>query len=128
MTCRMGKVGDATMIVCDVRSGGWRVGSALRPWCCVEGDPPVRVLWVWIFGGYGGQDYICGYCGQYWSDDGEVWRRTMAEEEREANKAKVAAVPDPKCWKCHDTGDQAMPLAEEPEPCECGAEQKKEGR
>lgn len=127
MTCRIATLGSGvTAIVCDGRTGGWRVDFALCPWCCVKGDKPVRVLSVLIYSGYGGSDFICGTCGQAWSDDGECWYRKMSEDDRDANIAKVAAVPDPKCWDCHDTGERAHPLAEESDPCHCGA--KAEGR
>lgn len=125
MTCRVGQ----GVVICDGQSGGWRVGHGLCPWCCVRGDVPVRLLYVWIYGGYGGRDCICGSCGFAWSEDDE-WRSRMKDdhdsEEREANIAKVAAVPDPACWDCHDTGDCGQPGFDEPDanPCACAAGQR----
>lgn len=119
MTCH---VGDG-IVICDGRSGGWRVGRVWCPWCCVK-DETVRGLTVLIFGGYGGFDAICGSCGFAWACDDE-WLPRMNphdQEKREENIALVAATPDPKCWKCHDTGDVGMPGFDMPDsnPCDCG--------
>ncbi|HEX6038883.1 hypothetical protein [Longimicrobium sp.] len=74
-----------------------------------------------IFSGYCGYDVICGTCGSEWNtDDGRF--RKIDNDERDANIARVAAMPDPKCWECHDTGDTGEPM-DEPgtHPCKCGA-------
>jgi hypothetical protein len=114
MTCRV--VENA--IVCDGQSGGWRVGTASCPFCCLQ-DREVRVLFVWIFGGYGGRDHICGECGQKWASEDERLHK-MTDEKREENKARVAATPDPTCWDCHDTGD-LYPTAAPDTFCKCAA-------
>lgn len=117
MTCHIGE----NIVVCDGFSGGWRV--RLDGWCqwCLEKRRMVQVL---IYGGYCGMDIICGTCGSYGSvDDGVQWRK-LTEDERDENIARVAATPDPKCWKCHDTGDTGQPGFDEPDahPCDCSGE------
>lgn len=109
------------MIVCDGLSG-WRVVHGSCPWCA----PPAlgtqtRQLAAWIFGGYCGERRICGACG-YEGETEDEGLREVSDEDRERNKARVASVPDPKCWKCHDTGDRGMPWQEpDTNPCDCAA-------
>lgn len=84
--------------------GPWRVDpERLCPWCLERR----RCLSAPVYGGWCGFDHICGTCGTRWSDDDDRGLRKHTEEEREANIACVAAVADPKCWDCHDTGDTA---------------------
>ena len=109
MTCHVGQ----NIVVCDGQSGGWRVGYLVCPWCCIEST--TRCLYVWIFGGYGGLDAICGKCGQKWSSEATL--RNLNNEEREKNIARVGSVADPKCWECHDTGS-LYPLAGPDTRCE----------
>lgn len=117
MTCHIGP----NIIVCDGVSGGWRIAQGHCPWCCL-GERTTRALYAWIFGGYAGRDWICGECGQKWSDEGGAWKVT--EEQREQNIARVAATPDPNCWDCHDTGDKGAPWAmPDSDVCECQAGQ-----
>ena len=103
--------------------GPWRVAHAACPWCCLPGDPRRRCLEALVFGGWCGSDLICGHCGYEWSTDDDVRRKGPEDEERQENIAKVAAVPDPKCWKCHDSGWIESPIAE-PARCECASQQR----
>lgn len=110
MTC---KIGDG-VIVCS--AGPWRVRLNVEcPWC----QERRRCLAADVFGGWCGQDYMCGTCGSYWdSESGTV--RKLTEEQREKYIAEVAATPDPQCWDCHDRGWLPMsPVSYEPESCEC---------
>lgn len=117
MTCRIGE----NVIICDGQSG-WRVYPDLQcPWCLERR----RCIGTAIFGGWCGFDYICGTCGTKWSTDddrpiSEVGKR-ISNEQREQNIARVAALADPKCWDCHDSGDTGMPGFDEPgaHPCAC---------
>ena len=91
------------------------------PWCApVAFGTQTRQLAAPIFGGYCGERRICGACGYEGETEDEA-PREVSDEDREKNIARVASVPDPKCWKCHDTGDQGMPLDEpDTHPCDCG--------
>lgn len=120
MTCHVGE----GIVICDGVSG-WRVEPAKHcPWCLETR----RCLGTPIFGGYCGSDYICGTCGSYWSEEDDTRFRKLTEEEREQNIARVTSVADPKCWKCHDTGD-AGDMMDEPgaNPCDCRASGEKAG-
>jgi hypothetical protein len=122
MTCH---IGDGIIICTGL--GAWHVAQLACPWCCL-GDAMVRCLTTPIHSGYCGFDSICGSCGQRWSSDEPL--RKMSEEQREENIAWVASVPDPKCWKCHDTGDPDwlnLEIEEESKPCECGATEAQRG-
>lgn len=125
MTCHIGE----GVILCDGQSG-WRVGFRSCPWCCLEGRQ-TRVLITDIFGGWCGQDIICGECGQKWSTD-EGGMHKMTEEKREENKARVASMPDPKCWDCHDTGEagygSGVPLTDPDDRERCACEAGKDAR
>lgn len=114
MTCHISE----NVIVCNGQNG-WRVEPfAYCPWCMERR----RCLTTLIFSGWCGSDYICGTCGSRWSDDGGIWMPKISEEAREENIARVAAMPDPKCWDCHDTGDISHPAIDmEPKPCQCEA-------
>jgi hypothetical protein len=122
VTCHVGE----GSVVCTGR-GAWDVGHVRCPWCCLRGDEPVRVLFTEVFGGWCGRDYICGNCGQAWSSDADRLTN-VPDEEREANKARVAAVPDPACFRCQDRGEIWSPIAEEPEACGCAASTRKEAK
>jgi len=126
VTCRVGE----NIVLCDGKSGGWRVARLWCPWCSLYGDPPRRGLSVPIYGGYGGMDCICGDCGFAWSAADEWWTRMDPQdnEERVENIALVAGTPDPGCWKCHDTGDLGMPGIDAPgeHPCDCEGRRRSE--
>lgn len=118
MTC----IQAGSAIVCT-GTGRWRVGRAACPWCWLKGDELRRSLVTPVFGGWCGHDLICGNCGQSWSSDDDRLRK-LTDAQRDENIGRVAAVPDPKCWACHDTGDKGdpgNPLLEEADPCSCGA-------
>jgi len=63
---------------------------------------------------------ICGTCGSFWSTDSGEVRKNMSNDERDENIAKVAAMADPKCWVCHDSGWIESPI-DEPRECDHGA-------
>lgn len=113
MTCHIG----GGIIVCT-GTGSWRVNNITCPWC----KEVRRCLETPVFGGWEGGDYICGTCGQYWSSEGEL--RNIPDDVRQGYIARVAATPDPQCWKCHDSGDTVSPfdpITEDPDPCSCSA-------
>src|SRR5262245_13477051 len=117
MTCHYGD----GIVLCTGRTGSF-VGYAACPWCCLPGDPPVRVLDTPIFSGWCGSDMVCGNCGQEWSTDSEYFPENTPDQKRQWNLAAVTATHDPKCWDCHDTGfrDIRNPLDVPSERCPCG--------
>lgn len=117
MTCHIGE----GVVVCDGQ-GGWYVYRDLScPWC----KERRRCIGTQIFGGWCGNDYICGTCGSVWDSESETVRK-LTEAQRDENIARVAAMKDPGCWDCRDTGDKEwnVPLIDpdaEPDFCACEA-------
>jgi hypothetical protein len=88
MTCHPIVAAAGRVIGWTCEPGGYtHLVMARCPWCCLGTDEAVHAFRE-VHGGYSSPDMLCGQCGQAWTADDDRLRR-MAEEEREANIAKV---------------------------------------